>query len=77
MHRTLAQVLRSLLLNSAAEEWADKLPYVELAINSNPNVSTNKPAFELLYGENVQLPIDLALGTHSDTTYLPTSTKFV
>ena len=74
MRRTLAQILRSLLLSSAAEEWVNKLSYVELAINSNPNVSTNKPAFEIFYGENMQLPIDLALGTHSNTEYHPTST---
>ena len=63
MHRTISQVLRSLLFNGDETKWADKLPYVELAINANVNVSTQKPAFEHLYGENVALPIDKALGT--------------
>ena len=63
MHRTISQVLRSLLFNGDETEWADKLSYVELAINANVNASTQKPAFELLYGENVALPIDKALST--------------
>jgi len=63
MHRTISQVLRSLLFNGDKTKWANKLPYVELAINAYVNASTQKPAFELLYGENVALPIDKALGT--------------
>ena len=63
MHRTISQVLRSLLFNGDKTEWADKLPYVELAINANVNASTQKLAFEFLYEENVALPIDKALGT--------------
>ena len=63
MHCTISQVLRSLLFNGNETKWADKLPYVELAINANVNASTQKPAFKLLYGENVALPIDKALGT--------------
>ena len=60
---TISQVLRSFPFNDDETEWADKLPYVELAINANVNGSTQKPAFELLYGENVALPIEKALGT--------------
>ena len=63
MHCTISQVLRSLLFNGDKTEWADKLPYVELAINANVNASTQKPAFELLYGESIALPINKALGT--------------
>ena len=63
MHRTISQVLRSLLFNGDETKWADKLPYVELAINANVNTSTQKRAFDLLYGKNVALPIDKALGT--------------
>ena len=65
MHRTLAQVLRALLFNEQPELWADKLPYVELAVNSATNATTHKSAFELLYGNNVALPIDITLGTES------------
>ena len=63
MHHTISQVLRSLLFNGDETKWADKLSCVELAINANVNASTQKPEFELFYGENVALPIDKALGT--------------
>ena len=49
MHRTISQVLRNLLFNGNETKWADKLPYVELAINANFNAYTQKPAFKLLY----------------------------
>ena len=67
MHRTLAQILRALLFQDQPELWAEKLPYVELAINSATNATTQKPAIELLYGDNIAFPIDLAIGT--DTTH--------
>ena len=73
MHRTLAQILRALLFQDQPELWAEKLPYVELAINSATNATTQKPAFELLYGDNIAFPIDLAIGT--DTTH-PQSLDF-
>ena len=63
MHCTISQVLCSLLFNGNETKWADKLPYVELVTNANVNASTQKPAFELFYGENVALPINKALGT--------------
>ena len=40
-----------------------QLPYVELAINSTVARSTGKTPFEMLYGENVRLSIDLVLGS--------------
>ena len=39
------------------------MPYVELAINSMIARSMGKAPFEMLYGENVRLPIDLVLGS--------------
>ena len=39
------------------------MPHVELAINSTVARSTGKTPFEMLYGENVRLPIDLVLGS--------------
>ena len=65
MHRTLAQVLRALLFNEQPELWADKLPYVELAVNSATNATTYKSARELLHCNNVALPMDITLGTES------------
>ena len=67
MHRTLSQTLSALLFQDQPELWAEKLPYVELAINSATNATTWKPAFELLHENNIDFPIDLAIGT--DTTH--------
>ncbi len=63
MHRTLQQVLRALLLDTNVPNWAACLPHVAMAINTTINVSTQSTLYELVYGENIALPIDLALGT--------------
>ena len=39
------------------------MPHIELAINSTVACSMGKAPFEMLYGENVRLPIDLVLGS--------------
>ena len=39
------------------------MSHVELAINSTVARSMGKAQFEMLYGENVRLPIDLVLGS--------------
>ena len=39
------------------------MPHVELTINSTVAHSTGEASFEMLYGENVRLPIDLVLGS--------------
>ena len=67
-------MLRSLLLQEDEMHWPAKLTYIELAINANPNASTLKPAFQVLYDENVPMPVDYALakpyGVH------PSAAKF-
>ena len=55
--------MRALLLDGDHAEWASKLAYVELAINSTVNVSTGYAPFQLLYGANVKLPLDHMLQT--------------
>ena len=42
-------------------KWPDALAYVEFAINSTINASTDKAPFEMAYGTNVALPVDHAL----------------
>ena len=37
----------------------------EMAINSTINASINKAPFEVLYGENIPLPVDLLLSRES------------
>ena len=39
----------------------DALPYTEFAINSTVSQSTGFAPFELLYGQNVPLPLDHAI----------------
>ena len=39
------------------------MPHVKLTINSTVARSMGKTPFEMLYGENVRLPIDLVLGS--------------
>ena len=63
------------MLQDDKTRWPAKLPYIELAINANPNASMLKPAFEVLYGENVPMPVDYTLakpdGVH------PSAAKFM
>ena len=63
MHRTIESVLRAELVGAHQTGWAERLPHVELAINSTMAKSTGKVPFEVVYGENVRLPIDFALDT--------------
>lgn len=49
MHRTLEQVLRS-LIQGKETVWCDVLPYAEMYMNSTPNSSTGKSPHEIVYG---------------------------
>ena len=50
--------------------WFTKLQYVELAISTIVNVSTNQIPFMLVHGIEAWLPIDLLFSTLSNI-YLP------
>ena len=39
-------------------KWVEQLSYIEFAINSSTNASTNKTPFELVYGCNVRTVAD-------------------
>ena len=54
-------MLRATLLEQRVTNWLTAIPYIEFAINSTISASTGKSPFELLYGENVVLPMDHAL----------------
>ena len=54
-------MLRATLLEQRVTNWLTAIPYIEFAINSTVSASTGKSPFELLYGENVALPMDHAL----------------
>ena len=61
MHWTIEQMIRAFLMQTPKCKWPDALAYVEFAINSTINVSTDNAPFEMAYGTNVALPIDHAL----------------
>ena len=54
-------MLRATLLEERTSNWLQALPYIEFAMNSTVSASTGKAPFELVYGSNVVLPMDLAL----------------
>ena len=43
------------------DKWCDKLPYVELSINTFPHTSTGVSPHEVVYGCKANLPIDIVL----------------
>ena len=63
MHWTIESVLRAELIGALQTDWAERLPHVELAINSTVARSTGKVPFEVAYGDNVRLPMDFTLDT--------------
>ena len=74
MNRTIGQILRAHLLADDQEHWPNYVAVTEMAINSTVNASIQKAPFEVLYGENIPLPIDLLLSKES--TIDPTAKKF-
>ena len=49
MHRTLEQVLRSLIAGKE-HNWANVLPIAEFYMNSAPSASTGESPHEIIYG---------------------------
>ena len=46
-------------------EWCNLLYHVEFAINSTVAESIGRSPFELVYGEQVRLPVDVIVGNQS------------
>ena len=63
--------MRVHLVENPALSWVDVLPYVEFAINSTMNASTGVAPFTVVYGQDVILPLDLALSDVVSTTTAP------
>ena len=61
MHWTIEQMIWAFLMQTPKCKWPDASAYVEFAINSTINASTDKATFEMAYGTNVALPVDYAL----------------
>ena len=55
-------------------EWCKLLCHVEFAINSTIAESIGRSPFELMYGEQVRLPVDAIVGNQNG---MSTATNFV
>lgn len=56
----MEQVLRC-FVNSNGEDWEDKLPLAEFAMNSSESAATGYSPFFLLYGRTPVTPLSLAV----------------
>ena len=54
-------------------QWCNLLYRIEFAINSNVAESTGRSLFEMVYGEQIKLPIDVTVGTQGK---MPDATRF-
>ena len=62
---TIGQILHKNLLDKHQKYCPVYMAFTEMAINSNINASIKKAPFEVLYGENIPLPVDLLLSRES------------
>ena len=67
--RTVVDTLRC-CLNGTHETWDEHLDAIELAVNSSVSATTGLAPFEVLYGENVRLPLTLPAATDAATSFL-------
>ena len=59
-HRTLSNMLRTMLLERKSEDWSTLLPSVMLYMNSMSQEKTGVSACEVLVGHNPNLPSDIS-----------------
>ena len=59
-HRTLDNMLRTMLLEKKGKGWSTLLPSIMLYINSLIQEQTGVSAREILFGQNPNLPSDLS-----------------
>lgn len=59
-NRTLEEMLRP-RINFQQDNWDEQLPLAELAYNSSRQASTGFTPFYLTYGQEVSMPLDLAI----------------
>jgi hypothetical protein len=68
-NRTMFQMLAACGLETK-DEWDNLLPYITLAYNSSEHSSTLASPFELIYGREVSLPVDLVANRQVDPDVL-------
>ena len=59
-HRTLSNMLRTMLLEKKGIDWSSLLPLVMLYMNSMIQEKTGVSACEILFGNNPNLPSDIS-----------------
>ena len=59
-HRTLSNMIRTMLLERKGEDWSTLLPSVMLYMNSMSQEKTGVSACEVLFGHNPNLPSDIS-----------------
>ena len=59
-HRTLSNMIRTMLLERKGEDWSTLLPTVMLYMNSMSQEKTGVSACEVLFGHNPNLPSDIS-----------------
>ena len=59
-HRTLSNMLRTMLLERKGEDWSTLLPSVMLYMNSMSQEKTGVSACKVLFGHNPNLPSDIS-----------------
>ena len=59
-HRTLSNMLRTMLLEKRGRDWSSLLPSVMLYMNSMVQEKTGVSACEILFGNNPDLPSDIS-----------------
>ena len=59
-HRTLSNMLRTMLLERKGEDWSSLLPSVMLYMNSTSQEKTGVSACEIMFGNNPNLASDIS-----------------
>ena len=65
MNYTIGQILYIQLLDKDQEHWSNYVAVTAMNINSTINASIQKVLVEVLYSENIPLPVDLLLSRES------------
>ena len=73
-HRTLSNMLRTMLLEKKSRDWSSLLPSVMLYMNSMIQEKTGVSACEILFGSNPNLPSDIS---HTPVTSLSNDRGYV
>ena len=58
MNRTLSTLLRTIIQKNL-KSWEDCLPFIEFAYNRSVHSTTDFSSFEIVYGFNPLIPLDL------------------